>query len=126
MAYDPEAFAEFNEAVAPLRFALEIPGGGYELVKEPCFLPAHYAWTEEAGGHFRVRELRRGDATWYYPFNEGFIPQEGNQIFTCTYYHYLMMGAPTVLVLHDHTGKLRVSDIALRFEVPEPDEPYLF
>ena len=122
MAYDPEAFADFNEAVAPLRFALEIPGGGYELVKEPCFLPAHYAWTEEAGGHFRVRELRRGDATWYYPFNEGFIPQEGNQIFTCTYYHYLMMGAPTVLVLHDHTGKLRVSDIALHFEVPEPDE----
>ncbi len=122
MAYDPEAFADFNEAVAPLRFALEIPGGGYELVREPLFLPAHYAWTAEEGASFRVRELTSGDATWYYPFNEGFIPQEGNQIFTCTYYHYLMMGAPTVLVLHDHTGKLRVSDIALRFEVPEPNE----
>ena len=33
-----------------------------------------------------------------------------------------MMGAPTVLVLHDTSGKMRISDIALHFELPEPAE----
>jgi hypothetical protein len=65
--------------------------------------------------------ITRGDSTWYYPFNEAFIPQlqSDNVIFQCTFYHYLMMGAPTVLVLHDIDGKL--SDIPIYFELPDPE-----
>ena len=123
---DPEAYADFNNAVSPLRFAVEKDGGRYELVREPWFIPAYLEQKYEETGYKRlelVERLKRGDATWYYPFNEGFIPQfQGgdNIIFRCTFYHYLMMGAPTVLVLHDPSEK--ISDIALHFELPEPEK----
>lgn len=124
---DPDASADFNAVNSPLRFAIENPQGAYHFVEEPYFIPAYRNIRYESNYKTckEIHELVRGNSTWYYPYDDGFLPQfeEGsNVIFRCNFYHYLMMGAPTVLVLHDPSGKMRISDIALHFELPEPAE----
>ena len=41
---------------------------------------------------------------WYYPYTPDFLPtapKSGDVVYTCTYYHYLMMGAPREMIFKD-------------------------
>ncbi|MBQ3706621.1 MAG: zinc ribbon domain-containing protein [Clostridia bacterium] len=80
-----------KEFITPMRF---------DAAKEACFLPLlpSYKVTEEAG------LLVKNSVKNYYPYTTDFIPRpekKGDVVYRCTYYHYLMMGAPTVMFFKD-------------------------
>ncbi len=71
---------------------------------KPAFLPLNYDGTENS-----VRN--------YYPYDPGFLPcadKKSDIVFKCTYYHYLMMGAPRKMIFTDlETGESQESDIVI-------------
>ena len=75
--------------ITPMRFA---------SVTAPRFLPL----VDE-----RVKDRLKSPESMienYYPFTPDFIPRANKQddvVFRCTYYHYLMMGAPTEMIFKD-------------------------
>ncbi|MCR4904653.1 MAG: zinc ribbon domain-containing protein [Clostridiales bacterium] len=80
-----------KEFITPMRF---------DAAKEACFLPLlpSYKVTEEAG------LLVKNSVKNYYPYTTDFVPrpeEKGDVVYRCTYFHYLMMGAPTVMFFKD-------------------------
>ncbi|MCR5106622.1 MAG: zinc ribbon domain-containing protein [Lachnospiraceae bacterium] len=106
---------DHRRADAPMRFAFE----DEKPVDMPAFIP-RIDLTESGN---ISREIYPANVKDYYPFRDNFFPQvneeEGNCVFRCTYYHYLLMGAPTKMIFHDMDEK--VPDEAVDFEVDEPD-----
>lgn len=80
----------------------------FEGADGPVFLPI-----DSDGGENSVRN--------YWPYTPGFLPQANKKsdiVFRCTYYHYMMMGAPKKMVFKDlNSGKEIKADI----EIPEID-----
>ena len=69
---------QFDKVLSPMRFT---------GVNGPLFVP-------------RVSGGKQGSAKNYYPYKSNFLPKvtEGSDIvFTCTLYHWLMMGCPTAM-----------------------------
>ncbi len=86
----------FDEGfTAPIRF---------ENVKGPVFLPLDYDGSVLSEHN-------------YYPYTSNFIPRpekNTNIVFRCTYFHYLMMGAPKRMIFRDiKSGKEVKADIVL-------------
>ena len=105
--------------IPPMEFYIH-DGSDYSPVQPPKFFPGY--------GKF-VRNLSKYQALFldpvspqnYFPVTDNFWPKwmGGNTVFKCTYYHYLMMGAPNTMSFYDMDEDERFSD---DFEIPEPDE----
>lgn len=85
LRYDSPSF------VTPMRF---------DCAKEACFLPLlpSYQAAEKAGLDVRNRKEN------YYPYTADFVPRpesSGSVVYRCTYFHYLMMGAPDTMIVKD-------------------------
>ena len=83
LRYDDPAF------VTPMRFA---------GVEKACFLPL--LPSDEAD----ISQPSRNRAENYYPYTPDFVPranQTDNTVYECTYYHYMMMGAPLQMTFKD-------------------------
>ena len=114
--YTTEDFYDYSKAEAPMRFLLS-KDGGYATVDEPVFYPK--SWFGVDGSFFL--QSRKAH---FYPYNDGFLPkirENSNVIFTCTIYHYLMMGAPRAIRFHDMAGKADDQDIPFTLSDPGPD-----
>ena len=88
--------------IAPIKF---------DCVDEPLFMPMTY------DGDDPVKE-------YYYPYNCSFTPrakqgQKSDVVYSCTYYHYLMMGSPKRMIFTDVTGKEKT--LKSKIKLPEID-----
>ncbi|WP_196808660.1 zinc ribbon domain-containing protein [Butyrivibrio sp. AC2005] len=76
----------------------------FKGVDKPLFLPLDIDGTENSEKN-------------YYPYDPGFLPRANKKsdiVFKCTYYHYLMMGAPQKMVFTDlKTGEETEADIVI-------------
>ncbi len=87
----------------------------FDRATEPKFLPLDY------GGNV-ISERN------YYPYTPNFIPRANKKndvVFRCTYYHYLMMGAPKQMVFLDlKSGKETKASIDIpKFNVKDASRP---
>jgi hypothetical protein len=81
--------------------------------------------TQQVGNNTVGLKLLKGEYKDYYPAKNNFLPMltenKGNVVFRCTYFHYLMMGAPTAITfryLNDEKSKEKEVD----FEIPPISE----
>ena len=94
-------------------------GSGYSEVGPPRFYPSMGEYT---GWRNRTATIvRQVSEREYFPVTENFWPEwiGNNTVFVCTYYHYLMMGAPNSMSFYDMKDDVRYSD---DFVIPKPDE----
>ncbi|MBQ6431990.1 MAG: zinc ribbon domain-containing protein [Oscillospiraceae bacterium] len=86
-------------------------GGSYARVGAPVFLPAELVGgtTNSATGQYQTILLHQCSYDKFYPAQENFVPKlqagTSNVVFTCSYFNYLLMGAPTVLGYKDVSQK---------------------
>lgn len=86
---------DWSKAETPMAFGIK-KGGDYQPVSKPRFIPR-----KNLGGIGRY--ITKGNEEDYFPYIPNFLPQAvsgDNLVFTCTYYHYLMMGAPSAIIFH--------------------------
>ncbi len=96
----------------PMRFE----NSAYEI-KGPLFLPNLHRLNDDT--------LIQADKQAYYPYSDNFIPRyterRGNTVFTCSFYHYLVMGAPDTMVFKN-VYDADSGEKSVKFTVPSPDE----
>ena len=114
--YSTDTFADMRKAEVPMRF-LEKAGGGYAPIEWPMFYPKCFHGSGDVGFLLQARE------THFYPYLDNFLPkinESNNRIFSCTLYHYLMMGSPAAVLFHDMDGK--IPDQTMPFKLSAPDQ----
>ena len=106
----------------PMTFRTKDKNGKYQRLDVPVFLPGN-DWSED--NTVSGMNVRKGDYIEYYPAQNNFIPylrdSGGNVVFRCTYYHWLMMGAPTAIAFKDVREKNSQPEI-IDFEIPSPGD----
>ena len=89
-----------------MEFCIKDKDGAYTPVGPPAFLPCGCGYSE---GHVeeRVTILNKCDESYFFPVKTNFWPKltDRNTVFRCTYYHYLMMGAPSAISFRDLNDK---------------------
>ena len=105
----------------PLSFRIKNKDGEYERLDVPVFMPGQdYSRDSRSAG----LQLYKTQYIDYYPAKNNFIPflrsNSDNTVFRCTYFHWLMMGAPTALAFKDVSKKNDQPQIR-DFEIPQPD-----
>lgn len=86
-------------------------GGVKSRVDAPVFLPSELigGTPDAATGKYKTVVLRTCGYDKFYPAQDNFVPAlvdgTSNVIFRCSYFNYLMMGAPTVLGYKDISQK---------------------
>lgn len=97
-------------------------GSDYSPVGPPKFYPS-IGQPTGSRNNLKVTNIRQVSPEYYFPVEENFWPKlvryTDNLVFECTYYHYLMMGAPNAMSFYDMKDDERYSD---DFEIPKPDE----
>ena len=113
--------------LSPMNFCVKNQNGEYEHVYRPVFMPGvNYSKNYQEFDNYVVGlSLLKGFYEDYYPAKKNFLPaftdEKGNVVFRCTYFHYLMMGAPTAMAFRDVDEK-NGGEIIAPFEIPErPD-----
>lgn len=82
-------------------------GGSYARVDAPVFLPSELVGgtVNSSTGKYQTLLLHTCSYDKFYPAQDNFVPDliEGtsNVVFRCSYFNYLLMGAPTVLGFKD-------------------------
>ncbi|MBR5365088.1 MAG: zinc ribbon domain-containing protein [Clostridia bacterium] len=93
------------DLITPMRF---------DAAKEACFLPLLPSYKKAEDNGVLIQNTVKN----YYPYTADFIPkpaEKGDVVYRCTYYHYLMMGAPKVMFFKDVSKKSFAKDEA---EIP--------
>lgn len=100
-------------------------GSGYEHVGPPVFKPGVGKYTSLGRGRGYKTWLYEVSDEYYFPVADNFWPkyEEGskNKVFYCTYYHYLMMGAPSAMSFYNLLDENAEEEI-VPFEIPGPNE----
>lgn len=86
-------------------------GGSYARVDGPVFLPSELVGgtVNNSTGKYQTLLLHTCSYGKFYPAEDNFVPDlvdgTSNVIFRCSYFNYLLMGAPTVLGYKDVSTK---------------------
>ncbi len=86
-------------------------GGSYARVDAPVFLPSELigGTVNSDTGKYQTLLLRTCSYEKFYPAQDNFVPAlidgTSNVVFRCSYFNYLLMGAPTVLGYKDVSTK---------------------
>ena len=121
-------YTDFStQFLSPMNFCVKDPNGEYAHVYRPVFMPSvNFSKNYQEFENYVVGlSLLKGFYEDYYPAKSNFLPaftdKKGNVVFRCTYYHYLMMGAPTAMAFRDVDEK-DGGEIIVPFEIPSrPD-----
>ena len=112
---------DFSKVETPMAFGIK-RDGGFAPVDKPRFVPREGVVNIDGRGDESL-SIRKGDEDRYFPYTDNFLPRAvpgDNLVFTCIYYHYLMMGAPTAIIFHKMGEKDDYKPVA--FALPEaPD-----
>ena len=109
--------------LSPMNFCVKNQNGEYEHVSRPVFMPSvNYSKDVREFDNYVVGlSLLKGFYYDYYPGKKNFLPaftdKKGNVVFRCTFFHYLMMGAPTAMAFRDVDEK-DGGEIIVPFEIP--------
>lgn len=100
----------YAKVISTMKFAIST-NGVYIPVSYPFFTPYR-------SYRFAGKDLFNGMPKEYYsPYTDIFLPRvngDNNEIFRCTYYHYLMMGAPQAILFKNVKDKDSV-EVPLEF-----------
>ncbi len=109
-----------QEKMSPMEFCIH-NDGDHVPVGPPLFLPAVGGYTADGEDTYRSTSFFTAPDAWYFPVTDNFWPRcaGGNEVYRCTLFHYLMMGAPNSISFYDMDEDERFSD---DFEIPVPDE----
>ena len=116
----------------PMSFCIKRENEYYTELDGPVFMPAtNFSKDVRDFGSIVVGlSLVKGEYIDYFPNYDNFIPmlrdeKDGNVVFRCTYFNYLMMGAPTAIAFRDLTDyaerKDEIEDEIIDFVLPEPE-----
>ncbi len=112
-----------KNSLSPMYFCMDDQNGGYQHVHRPVFMPSvNFSKDYREYEHYTYGlSLLKGFYEDYYPAKTNFLPalkdKKGNVVFRCTYFHYLMMGAPTAMAFRDVDEK-DGAEIVVPFEIP--------
>ncbi len=110
-------YADLSKCVDyPMYFAVKDDSGAYKYVGKPVFMPR-----QSSGG-----KIVPAQYTDYYPARGNFVPKWSgkkgdNLVFRCTFFHYMMMGSPTVMCFRD-MNDLGKNDKIAEMKFMEPDD----
>lgn len=119
--YASNTFPNLIKAEAPMRFLVGTDGD-YQEVERPVLEPK--AWFSYSKELHDVGVFSTARSTHYYPYVDNFLPKITNnssEIFSCTVYHYLLMGAPRAIRFHDMEGDIKDQDIPFKLSAPGSD-----
>ena len=111
---------------SPMYFCIQDASGNTERVRVPLFLPSmNWSTSTEYYGSVAVGlHLARTEYEDFYPAKKNFLPKLAenteNTVFRCTYYHYLMMGAPNAMSFKNLNDK-DAQESVVPFEVHAAD-----
>lgn len=101
--------------VHPMEFLIADEDGNYTQVGPPVFLPNYNVSgnVQDFGTIVTGLHLIPCYAGDFYPVQSNFEPSliEGNTVFRCTYFNYLMMGAPTAMAFRDVSTDQKKAEI---------------
>lgn len=86
-------------------------GGSYARVDAPVFLPSELVGgtVNYSTGKYKTLLLHTCSYDKFYPAQDNFVPDlidgTSNVVFRCSYFNYLLMGAPTVMGFKDVSAK---------------------
>ncbi len=113
---------------SPMEFYIKTENGEYTAAAIPAFLPGEFiVETKQRYDGAQLREVRLVNVSEakYFPAVKNFWPKlvkgTGNVVFRCTYYHYLMMGAPTAMSFYDVNDENSEEKI-IDFEMPKKSD----